>query len=120
MSFDCSKCPGYCCSHARIAVTALDVRRLARHFGLTESAARKRLTYVYKAEGIHERILRHHRDDTYRSVCHLFDRKTRQCTVYAARPGVCRKYPYGPTCGYYNFLKFERTFHDDPDFVPSA
>jgi Fe-S-cluster containining protein len=50
----------------------------------------------------------------------LFDRKTRRCTVYDSRPAVCRKYPYGNTCGYYGFLRFERIFHDDPEFVPSA
>jgi Fe-S-cluster containining protein len=94
--------------------------RLAKHFGISERAARKRLTFVYKAGDINERILRHHKDTIYESVCHLFDRKTRQCTVYAARPNVCRKYPYGNRCGYYDFLKFERTFHDDGDFVPAA
>jgi Fe-S-cluster containining protein len=120
MGFDCTKCPGYCCSHARIAVTDHDIHRLAQHFGITDGAARKRLTYSYKAEGISEQILRHHKDTIYNSVCRLFDRETRQCTVYAARPNVCRKYPYGKQCGYYNFLKFERSFHDDDEFVPTA
>lgn len=120
MSFDCAKCPGYCCSHGRIAVTDTDIRRLASHFRLSARAARKRLTYVYRAEGVTEHILRHHKDTVYKSICHLFDRKKRQCTVYGARPNVCRKYPYGNRCGYYDFLKFERTFHDEPDFIPSA
>jgi len=120
MGFDCTQCPGYCCSHGRIAVTEYDLGRLARHFGITVAAARKKLTYPYTAGGVDEQILRHHKDSIYTSVCRLFDRKTRQCTVYAARPAVCRKYPYGNTCGYYNFLKFERTFHDDDRFVPSA
>ena len=120
MSFNCAKCPGYCCSHGRIAVSDSDVSRLAGHFGISIRAAAARLTYVYRAGAVEERILRHHKDKIYTSICHLFDRKTRQCTVYAARPNVCRKYPYGDTCGYYNFLKFERTFHDDKDFIPSA
>jgi Fe-S-cluster containining protein len=120
MSFDCSKCPGYCCSHARIEVTDRDITRLARHFGISERAARKRYTFRYRTQDVDEQILRHHKDAVYASVCRLFDRKTRRCTVYAARPAVCRKYPYGNTCGYYGFLKFERTFHDDPQFVPSA
>ena len=122
MSFNCTKCPGYCCSHSRIAVTDNDIRRLAQHFGISERAARKRLTYryTYQAEGIDEQILRHHKDSVYKSVCRLFDRETRRCTVYEARPNVCRKYPYGNTCGYYNFLKFERTFQDDEEFVPTA
>ena len=122
MSFNCNKCPGYCCSHSRIAVTDNDIRRLAKHFGISERAARKRLTYryTYKAEGIDEQILRHDKDSVYKSVCRLFDREARRCTVYEARPNVCRKYPYGNTCGYYNFLKFERAFQDDEEFVPTA
>ena len=120
MSFDCSKCPGYCCSHARIAVTEHDIRRLARHFGVSERAARRKLTYRYRAGDIDERILRHHKDAIFNSVCRLFDRETRRCTVYAARPNVCRKYPYGNTCGYYGFLRFERSFHDDDEFIPTA
>lgn len=120
MSFDCNVCPGYCCSHERIAVTASDIRRLARHFGLSERAARDRLTYAYKTKDIDEQIMRHRKDHIFKSVCRLLDPKTRRCTVYAARPAVCRKYPYGNRCGYYAFLKFERDFHDDPDFVPSA
>ncbi len=120
MSFNCNKCPGYCCSHARIAVTDADIRRLAQHFGISARAARKRLTYAYKTKDIDEQILRHQRDAIYKSVCRLFDRETRRCTVYEARPRVCRQYPFGNTCGYYGFLKFERSFHGDEDFVPAA
>lgn len=120
MSFDCNKCPGYCCSHARIAVSDHDIHRLARHFGIADSAARKRFSYRYEADGIREQILRHHKDDVYKTICRFFDRDARRCTVYEARPNVCRKYPYGNTCGYYNFLRFERDFHDDPEFVPTA
>lgn len=120
MSFNCDKCPGYCCSHSRIAVSDNDIRRLANHFGLSEDDARKKLTYRYKTADIDEQLLRHHKDTVYKSVCHLFDRKLRRCTVYAARPYVCRKYPYGNTCGYYSFLKFERAHQDDDDFVPKV
>jgi uncharacterized protein len=120
MSFDCRQCPGYCCSIPRVAVSENDIKRLAAHFKISPRAARKRFTYRYETEGISEQILRHQKDTVYQSICALFDRKTRRCTVYDARPYVCRKYPYGNVCGYYSFLKFERDFHDDPDFVPSA
>jgi Fe-S-cluster containining protein len=120
MGFNCAKCPGYCCSHERIAVSDYDIHRLAKHFGISDKAARKKLTYHYETADIDEQLLRHHKDTIYKSVCKLFDREKRQCTVYEARPSVCRKYPYGNTCGYYNFLKFERSFQDDPEFVPSA
>jgi Fe-S-cluster containining protein len=53
-------------------------------------------------------------------VCRFFDRDERRCTVYDARPNVCRRYPYGKTCGYYNFLKFEREHQGDDEFIPSA
>ncbi len=119
IKFKCDQCPGYCCSHSRIAVTDHDIQRLAGHFGLTEKAARKKLTYHYKTAQIDERLLRHHKDSIYKTVCRLFDRKKRQCTVYAARPNVCRKYPYGNTCGYYGFLKFERAHQGDDEFIPT-
>jgi Fe-S-cluster containining protein len=118
--FNCKKCPGFCCSHSRIAVTDNDIRRLAMHFGISEKAARTRLTYRYKTAEIDEQLLRHHKDTIYKSVCHLFDREKRQCTVYAARPNVCRKYPYSNKCGYYEFLRFERAHHGDENFVPTV
>jgi len=53
-------------------------------------------------------------------VCRFFDRDARSCTVYEARPNVCRRYPYGKVCGYYEFLKFEREHQGDDEFIPSA
>ena len=46
--FDCSKCPGYCCSHPRIEVTETDIKRLAKHFGLSAAQAKKKFTYHFK------------------------------------------------------------------------
>lgn len=120
MKFNCEQCPGYCCSHPRIAVSDHDIARLGKHFGISAGAARKRFTYRYTAQEIDEQILRHQKDTIYASVCKLFDRETRKCSAYTARPNVCRKYPYGNTCGYYSFLKFERDFQDDPDFIPAT
>lgn len=120
MKFNCEKCPGYCCSHPRIAVSDHDIRRLARHAGISETAARTRFTYRYKSGDVDEQLLRHRKDTIYKSVCRLFDRETRKCTVYAARPHVCRKYPYGNTCGYYEFLKFERAHHGDDGYIPTV
>jgi Fe-S-cluster containining protein len=70
--------------------------------------------------GVREQLLRHHKDTVYKSVCRFFDRDARRCTVYAARPNVCRRYPTGATCGYYEFLRFEREQQGDDDYVPSA
>jgi len=66
------------------------------------------------------RSCRHQRDHIYKSICRFFDTDERRCTVYEARPNVCRRYPYGNVCGYYNFLKFEREHQGDEEFIPSA
>lgn len=120
MGYNCLKCPGYCCSYDRIAVSDHDIARLARHFGLPLKVARERFTYTYRSEHGEERILRHKKDHIFKSTCRFFDQDERRCTVYAARPNVCRKYPYANTCGYYSFLKFERMQQDDEEFIPSA
>lgn len=116
--YDCSKCPGYCCSYPRIEVKDADLRRLARHFGIGLEQAERRFTRNYASDEGDERILRHRKDEVYGSICAFFDTDARRCTVYAARPTVCRQYPNGGRCGYYEFLKFERRHQDDPDFVP--
>jgi hypothetical protein len=116
--YDCSKCPGYCCSYDRIAISDFDIGRLAKHFGIAVSVARKRFTYRYRSEGVDEYILRHRKDTVYKSICRFFDQEARRCTVYSARPNVCRRYPSGTQCGYYDFLMFEREQQGDDEFVP--
>jgi len=118
--FDCSTCPGYCCSHPRIAVSDFDIARLAKHFDLSVAQARDKFTYPYVTKDADEVILRHKKDHVYKTICRFFDTDERRCTIYAARPNVCRKYPYGNKCGYYDFLKFEREHQDDQEFIPSA
>jgi hypothetical protein len=114
-SYDCSKCPGYCCSYPLIEVSKTDIARLARHFELDFESAEDRFTLYDKEEKV--RGLRKHKDDVFGSVCRFFDRQERRCTVYEARPSACRGYPYSKTCGYYQFLKFERKLQDDKTFV---
>lgn len=118
--YDCSRCPGYCCSYPRIEVKDADLRRLAHHFELEPAEAERRFTRRYEADGVSERILRHRKDTVYGSICRFFDTTERRCTVYAARPAVCRQYPNGSRCGYYDFIQFERKHQNDPDFIPSA
>ncbi len=116
--YDCSRCPAYCCSYPLIEVTKRDIARLARHFGLDDQTAEARFTKYDASEKA--RVLRHRRDEVFDSVCQFLDQKARRCTVYHARPGVCREYPDSHRCGYYDFLKFEREQQDDPEFIPSA
>ncbi|MCX7057664.1 MAG: YkgJ family cysteine cluster protein [Pseudomonadota bacterium] len=118
--YDCSKCPGYCCSYDRIEVSDFDIARLAKHFGLSADAAREKFTFHHKTKDADEWVLRHRKDTVYKSICRFFDQDERRCTIYAARPNVCRRYPSGTTCGYYDFLLFEREQQGDDDFIPSA
>ena len=120
VQYDCSKCPGYCCSYPRIEVKDRDVKRLAKHFDLTFEQAESKFTRIFKGEDGPERILRHQKDHIYGTVCRFFDTEARRCTIYEARPAVCREYPGGAKCGYYEFIKFERKHQDDKEFIPSA
>ena len=114
VSYKCEKCPAYCCTYTEIEVTQRDVERLARHFDLGASAAAERFT---KVDSKGTRMLRHKKDKIFDSTCLLLDQEKRRCTVYHARPGVCRKYPDSYRCGYYDFLRFEREQQDDEELV---
>ena len=112
--YDCSKCTAYCCSYPSIDVKPRDLNRLARHFDIDVETAEHRFTKVLHGD----RVMRHQKDKILQSVCMFLDLETRRCTIYEARPGVCHQYPDRPRCGYYDFLKWERTHQDDPEFLP--
>ena len=116
--YDCSKCPGYCCSYPLIEVGKRDIARLAKHFGITYAQAESRYTRFDRSEKV--RSLKQQEDRHFGKICKLFDTRKRHCTVYEARPGVCREYPDGKRCGYYEFLMFEREHQDDPKFVATT
>lgn len=115
--YDCLKCPGYCCSYPVIEITERDVARLARHFGIAPLAAQAKFTK--KAHG-RERVLRRKDDPHFGRICRFFDTEARRCTVYEARPGICRQFPGESRCGYYDFLKFEREHQKDPEYVATT
>ena len=114
VTFNCLKCPAYCCTYTEIEVTQRDVERLAKHFDLGVKAAAEKFT---KVDSKGTRMLRHKKDKIFDSTCMLLDQDKRRCTVYDARPGVCRKYPDSYRCGYYDFLRFEREQQDDQELV---
>jgi Fe-S-cluster containining protein len=116
LMFNCSKCPAYCCSYDRIAVSAADITRLAGHFGITYKQAERRFTKMLSGD----HLLRHKKDHIFNKVCQFLDTDTRQCTIYNARPRVCRLYPESRRCGYYDFLASERRRQCDAEFIPSA
>jgi Fe-S-cluster containining protein len=113
--FDCAKCPAYCCSiYERVQVTKRDINRLARHFGVSYETARRRYTTQWEDE----RVLKRVKDVIFPETCTFLDQKTRGCTIYHARPAVCREYPGRPRCAYYDVLQFERRQQDDETVIP--
>jgi Fe-S-cluster containining protein len=116
--YDCGKCPGYCCSYPLIEVGKRDIARLAKHFGITYAQAESRYTRFDRSEKV--RSLKQQNDRHFGKICMLFDTRKRQCTVYEARPGVCRDYPEGKRCGYYDFLMFEREQQGDDKFIATT
>jgi Fe-S-cluster containining protein len=106
--YNCAKCPAYCCSiYERVQVTKRDLKRLAKHFALDLETAARRLTTVWQGE----RVLR-------RKACKFLNPLTRQCTIYHARPLVCREFPARSRCAYYDLLTFERSQQGDPTVLP--
>jgi Fe-S-cluster containining protein len=116
--YDCGKCPGYCCTYALIEVGKRDIARLARYFGVSYEDAERRFT-KYDA-GAKVRTLRQRKDEHFDHACAFLDPEKRRCTVYEARPGVCRDYPDSKRCGYYDFLMFEREHQGDDDYVATT
>jgi Fe-S-cluster containining protein len=113
--FDCNKCPAYCCSiYERVQVTKRDVNRLAKYFKVSVETAIKRYTKMRGSE----RILRRTKDTIFPETCMFLNQETRGCTIYHARPAVCRDYPDRKRCAYYDLLQFERRQQDDPDALP--
>jgi Fe-S-cluster containining protein len=113
--YDCVKCPAFCCSvYERVQVTPRDIRRLAKHFGVTEEVATARYTKLWEKE----RVLRRKRDDLFGETCQFLNQETRGCGIYHARPAVCREFPNTTRCAYYDLLKFERGQQDDPNALP--
>ncbi len=97
MAYNCSKCPGYCCSYPVIPLTKKDVQRLADHFGLGFKDARRKFT---KVDGDEPYAMRRKADEHYGRIC--------------------REYPGGKSCGYYDFLRAERNSQEDPTHVAST
>ncbi len=113
--FDCTKCPAFCCSlYERVGVKKRDITRLAKYFAVSFEQATKRYTRMYQGE----RVLRRTKDTLFDKACMFLDRETRGCSIYHARPAVCREYPDRPRCVYYDVLKFESKQQDDKNVLP--
>lgn len=118
VAYDCAKCPAYCCSYPLIEVGKRDIARLAKHFRISYEQAERRFTKY--DSGAKVRTLRHQQDEHFKQVCRFLDTEKRRCTVYEARPAVCRDFPDGKRCGYYDFLQFEREQQGDAQWVATT
>jgi Fe-S-cluster containining protein len=118
-SYNCSKCPGYCCSYPLIELTKRDVERLAKHFGMSFKKAAKKFTKKDE-DASTPYAMRRKKDEHFGKICQFFDREERRCTIYTARPKICRDYPGSSRCGYYDFLSHERSALEDPEHVAST
>jgi uncharacterized protein len=113
--FDCNKCPAFCCSiYERVQVTKRDITRLAKHFGVSFETARRRYTTRWGDE----RVLKKVEDKLFPETCVFLDQEKRGCTIYHARPAVCREYPDRVRCVYYDVLQFERRQQADDTVLP--
>jgi uncharacterized protein len=116
LRYDCSKCPAYCCTYDLILVTKRDIARLAKRFEMSYEEAEKKFTVFDKKYG--HRVLRHRKDDIFKSSCRFLHPTRRNCTIYEHRPATCRDFPEEKRCGYYDFLTWERKHQDDESFIP--
>jgi len=115
LKYDCDKCVAYCCSiYERVQVTPRDIRRLAAHFSVLPEVASQRFTKLFGEE----RILRRKADRLFGQACMFLNQETRKCTIYHARPAVCREFPDASRCAYFDLIEFERKQQDDPDVIP--
>jgi Fe-S-cluster containining protein len=94
-----------------------DVERLAKHHGMDFETARR--AFTREAHG-RKYAMKRKRDRHFGAICRFFDTVKRQCTIYKARPAVCRSFPGKGRCGYYDFLSFERNIQEDETFVARA
>ena len=116
--YNCLKCTAYCCTYTHIPTTRTDIKRLAKHFGVSVEKAEKKFTK--KGDKENPRVLKHADDEHFVTACMFLDQETRNCTIYDARPKICRDFPTQNRCGYYEFLKFEREVQDDPTWVATT
>ncbi|MGE3829837.1 MAG: YkgJ family cysteine cluster protein [Parvibaculaceae bacterium] len=114
--YDCLKCPGYCCSYPVVEVKDRDAERIAKHFDIPLKVAEKKF---FKSASGYKRVMRRKADKYFGRICRFFDTEARRCTIYTARPAICRSYP-GDRCGYWDFLAFERAGQEDENYISTT
>jgi uncharacterized protein len=74
-----------------LLLTAADINRLARHFGISDGEVRR----LYLENKYTFRV-----NEDGSCIFLARDRMSRRCTVHEARPDQCRRFPYGKPCPY--------------------
>jgi len=74
-----------------LLLTATDINRLARHFGISDGEVRKRYldnkyTFKVKEDGP--------------CIFQVPDKMVKRCAIHKARPDQCRRFPYSKPCPY--------------------
>lgn len=102
--YDCTHCPAYCCGYPIIEVKKPDIKRIARHLQISEEEAKENYT---EQENNRVRKMKQKMDKKFNTpVCQFLDLKKRQCTIYRARPQICRDYP-GDRCQWHDRHQLE-------------
>lgn len=89
LRFECTRC-GACCTnrgeYAHVYLNPEEVGELARELGLPLRAFRRDYTFVDE-DGWTQL-------GTSDGACVLYERETRTCRAYGARPAQCRTFPF--------------------------
>ena len=87
----CAACGGACCTGESgfIFVSEAEIEALAQFLGIAYDELKHR--FLYKA-GARLSIRERMDDDGF--SCIFFDKEKRRCSVYPARPGQCRTFPF--------------------------
>lgn len=122
-AYDCGECPAICCTvYESVSIDDRDARRLASYVGLPPAV----FLSLYARRGPRgETVLRRKPDPASGTgeCCAFLDTERRRCTVYDARPGVCRDWPkreHGPEgrCCYFDLLSYVRKESGDAQRIP--
>lgn len=125
--FDCGDCLAFCCAvYPAVSVDDRDARRLAAHFDLPLMIVLDLHTTTLVEGGKSSTILKRKFDPAFGECCTFLDTTARRCTIYDARPDVCREFPSvraAPPgaegrCCYYDTYRYLRNEAGDPDLVP--
>jgi uncharacterized protein len=117
--FDCADCVAFCCSNVyQVALTAVEVMRLASRLSMTPAQFKSR----YTTDGF---TLKQVPDQLFGRACVFLDQEARHCTVYSERPAVCQVWPRpehaapgaAGRCGFYDLYTHLRN-ELEPSVMP--